>query len=331
MKDSRKLRTIIFNVLVILTVIFIYLFFFPKKSYVKEKLENESNAIIEQTFKENINNMKIAGETYFDSNDGTITLQQLMENNLIAELKDSNNEACDSSSYIEKSDNIMKIHLNCKDKSGEKFVNLSDGKFLCIYQYEKKTQEGYTEWSNWSDWQQEPVEANDLRNVETEIRKESDGKKIVEDTREETIAATYHKSEGCAEGTPSNGKCLIKQETGEIQATKNNKGAYKCPENTLSKEYELQGTTCKIFSIYYKNKTTTSYYTCPNDYRLQGTTCYRTISNNREEETFKDVTYYRYQTREIQEAKTDIKWSIKDDQELLNQSYTMVGEISCEL
>ena len=332
MKDSKKLRTIIFNVLVILTIVFIYIFFFPKKSYVKEKIDNGLNPIIESTFKENINNMKIAGETYFESNEnGTITLEQLMNNNLIAELKDSNSESCDTSSYVEKNDKTMKIHLSCKDKSGDRYINLSDGKFLCIYQYEKKTEEGYTNWSEWSEWQQEAVEPNELRNVETEIRKESDGKKIVTDTREESVAATYHSNTGCREGTtPANGKCMSKVETGQEQATKNSKGVYKCPRNTLSKEYVLEGSICKIYSIYYENETNQSYYTCPNGYWLSGSTCYRTTSNDREEETFKDVTYYRYQTRQKIEAKNDIKWSIKDDQELLNQAYTMVGEISCE-
>lgn len=333
MQDSRKLRTIIFNILVILTILFVYIFFFPKKSYVKEKLEN--NPIVEETFKENINNMKIAGEAYFVNNDnGTITLQQLMDNNLIAELKDSNSESCNTSSYIEKTDNMMKIHLECNDKSGDRFVNLSDGKFLCIYQYEKKSEAGYTEWSAWSEWSQEPVEANELRNVETEVRKESDGKITIQDTREESIKATYHSELGCSQGTydSSTGKCMIKTQTGEIQATKNNKGNYRCPNpsNPLSQEYVLEGTKCKIYTIYYVDQTNQSYYTCPNGYWLQGSTCYRTTSNDREEEKFKDVTYYRYQTREKTEEKNDIKWSVKDDQELLNQSYTMVGEISCE-
>ena len=38
------------------------------------------------------------------------------------------------------------------------------------------------------------------------------------------------------------------------------------------------------------------------------------------------ITYYRYATRTCTGGSTDIKWSTKDDQSLLNDGYKMTGK-----
>ena len=45
---------------------------------------------------------------------------------------------------------------------------------------------------------------------------------------------------------------------------------------------------------------------------------------------YEEVTYYRYQTRNKIDKKNDIIWSSKDNKDLLNKSYNMTREISCE-
>ena len=322
MGDSRKLRTIIFNILVILTLVFIYIFFFPKKSYVKSKVENGLNDIAESTFNQNIESMKISGNEYFASREnGTVTLQQLIDEGLSAELIDSKGEACDSSSYIEKDDKKMRIHLACSDKTDEKIISLTNDKFICIYQYEKKIEEGYTEWSEWSEWQKEPVQGNDLTYVETEVRKESNGKQSTQKSRQDVVNA-----KACPDGTTEDrGECRIRKYVGNVGLSYGD-----CPSNTLSVEYERDGNSCKKFNIVYIDQYASSATSCPNGYNLSGRKCYKTIYYNEENESFTDVTYYRYKTRKTTSAKTDIKWSVKDDQELLNQSYTMVGKTTCE-
>lgn len=324
MGDSRKIRTILFNILVILTLVFIYIFFFPKKSYVKNKVENGMNDIIESTFNQNMESMKISGNEYFASREnGTVTLQELINNELIAELKDSKGETCSTSSYIEKDEKKMKIHLECTDKTDDKIISLTDDKLICIYQYEKNIEGGYTEWSEWSDWQTEPIENNDLTNVETETRKESDGKIKEQKSRQESIPATS--KQACPNGTIEIGnKCKIRKEVGTVSIQYK-----KCPQNNTQYEYEQIGDKCKKYEIYYINKSSTA-LSCPEGYNLSGSTCYKTIYYEEEVDKFKDVTYYRYQTRQKTNAKIDIKWSKKDDQELLNQSYTMVGKTTCE-
>ena len=325
MSDSRKLRTILFNILVILTLVFIYIFFFPKKSYVKNKMENGLNNIVEDTYKQNIESMKISGNEYFANNgNGTVTLQQLINQGLSAELKDSKGESCSTASYVEKDDKKIKIHLDCNDKSGEKVINLSGDKFVCIYQYEKKIEEGYTDWSEWSDWQTEPIEKNNLTNVETEVRQESDGTTKEQKSRQESVAATSKPA--CPDGTINTGnKCKIRKEVGTVELDEN-----KCPNNSAKYEYERSGNSCKKYEIYYVEQNSTA-LTCPQGYNLSGRYCYKTVYYEEEVEKFKDVTYYKYQTRTKTDAKIDIKWSTKDDQELLSKSYNMVGKISCEI
>ena len=316
MKDSKKIRTITFNILVILTLLFVYFFFFPKKSYVKDKVDN-LDPLVNDKFKENINTMKIASDEYFSINENkTVTLQELIDQDLVIDLNDSKGEACSTTSYVEKTDEMIKIHLECKDKSGDRFISLKDGKFLCVYQYEKKLESGYTEWSNWSEWTTNQIEANELINVETEIRKESDGKTTVPETKEETIDAYARTEKIYTETIDAN------------QQTYNKNGktyvSFTCPANTSNKEYVKENTKCKVYTVRVTS------YSCPEGYNLSGSTCHRTISSNQEIDKFKDVTYYRYQTREKTNEKIDIKWSTKDDQNLLNDSYNMVGKISCE-
>lgn len=323
MNDSRKIRTILFNILVILTLVFIYIFFFPKKSYVKSKVENGLNDIVDNTFNQNMESMRISGNEYFSSRaNGTVTLEELINNGLSAELKDSKGESCSTSSYIEKDDKKMKIHLECNDKTDEKIISLTNGKFLCIYQYEKNIEEGYTDWSAWSEWQKDKVEANDLTNVETEVRKELEGKKTEQRTRQETTPATTRPA--CPEGTtPINDKCKILKYVSEQNANGN------CPGNTNRIEYIKEGNKCKKYEVYYVEQSNKP-ASCPQGYTLSGNICYKTVYYEEQVDNYVDVTYYRYQTRIKTDAKTDIKWSIKDDQELLNQSYNMVGKITCE-
>ena len=322
MGDSRKIRTILFNILVILTLVFIYIFFFPKKSYVKNKVENGINDIIESTFNQNIENMKISSNEYFNAKgNGTVTLQQLIDEGLSANLSDSKGESCSTASYVEKDDKKIKIHLECSDKTDDRIISLTNEKFICIYQYEKQIAGGYTEWSSWSEWQKDPIEANELREVETEVRKESNGKTSEKKSRQDVVNA-----KACPDGTTQESlKCKVRKYVGNVSPSDG-----KCPNNTISAEYDKEGNTCKKYDIYYIEQYASSTTACPDGYNLSGRKCYKTIYYTEENESFTDVTYYRSRTRTKTDAKIDIKWSKKDDQELLSKSYNMVGKISCE-
>lgn len=355
-KYSHAIRTILFNILIILTILLIYFLFFPKKSYVKTILDNNKSSRIEETFNTNINNMKIASQNYFENNESNkVTLQELIDNNLLTNLKDSEENICDTNSYSEISDDKLTIYLKCQDK--EQTVEIKENKktkLLCLYEYRKEIEQGYTEWSDWSQWSIQEIEENELTNVETKIEEEPDDTKIITDTKQISIDATKNEKLSCPDGYyEENSKCKKKVEsnsinasisyscpdgytrnglkcynnTNTIDATKN----YYCPSNQTNIEFELLGSECKAYNIrYIETNTKEEYYTCPNGYKLKENKCYKTEEYEKEITNYKEVKYYRYQTRKKTESKFDIIWSSKENENLKNSEYNITRNISCE-
>ncbi len=356
MENTSIKNKILFNILVVLTILFIYFLFFPKNSYVKTKLDEELNPIIEESFSKNMNSLKIASVNYLDKNESeSVTLQELIDKNLLVDLIDSNGNTCDTNSYVKKTEDGMIINLKCSDKEDTITIRKTEKeKLLCLYEYRKETETGYSDWSEWSDWSTEPKEKNDLTNVETKTEQEENGTTISNDVREIRIDAYKNNRIACPSGfEESNGKCKKRKESNSIsasisyncpngynrnglncynnqnviEATKN----YYCPTNQSNIEFELVDSTCKTYYVTYVapigNET---YYTCPAGYTLSGENCYTTEEYETEETDYKEVTYYRYQTRNKIDAKFDIIWSSKDDKELLNNSYNMIRKVTCE-
>lgn len=351
MKDISKV--IIFNILVILTIVLIFLLFFPKKSYIAEKLN--VNPEVEETFKNNINSLKIASINYLEKNEKeTVSLQELIDKNLLVELKDSNGNTCSNKSYAKKEDNKIIVNLKCSDKEDEITEYLQKNYLLCLYEYRKDTEKGYTDWSEWSEWSTDKKEKNDLTNVEEKIEQEPDGKEFVTKTREVYVDAFKNKKISCPSGyKEENGSCKTKTEINSIspsiayscpegyrrsgvncysdyetiQATR----SYFCPSSQGSVEFELVGEECKSYRIsYISGNDNGNYYSCPEGYELSDTKCLATEEYEEEVQKYKDVKYYRYQTREETEKNFDIIWSSKDNKDLLNKSYNMIREISCD-
>lgn len=365
-KNNDLIKKILFNSLVILTIVLIYLLFFPKKSYIESKLNNELNPIIEETFKQNIKSMEIAANNYFSENkEGKITLKQLIDKNLLVDLKDSNGNICDSNnSYIEKKDNKLNIFLKCdekeenieivKEESNTDNNSNEKNKLLCLYEYRKKLPDTYTNWSEFSNWQTEEVKSNDLTNVETKKEQVLDGTKIITEQKEISIEATKKTRLACpSDYIESNGICISETNLKNINASftyscpngyrKNGINCYKdgktikankiytCPNNLDNVKFELSGDKCKVISIKYLNITNKEeYYTCPNGYNLSGNKCYSNIAVEKEVENYKEVTYYRYQTRKKNNEKYDIKWSRINNNTLLESEYNMIRKIICE-
>lgn len=359
MKDSSKIRTIIFNILVVLTLLFIYMLFFPKKSYLNKRLNKELNSTVEKTFNQNVNAIKIAGEEHFkNSSNSKVTVEELINENLLAELKDSNGNTCNNASYIEKQEGKTIIYLECDDKKEK--VTLKDESFNidlndnneCLYKYQKDSSE-YSDWGEWSEWSKDPVESNNLVNVETKIEKEVSGTKEVSDTRTVKINANKNTNYTCPNGYTLDGtKCKKLVENNSISASvsyscpngygRNGTECYKngnkiaatktyfCPTVSGNVVTKLEGSICRVYTVYdTKDATSNTYYTCNKGYTLKGNSCYKTEEYTKQIEDYIDVTYYRYQTRAITNEKFDIKWSEKDDQKLLEEGYTIVEEISC--
>ena len=172
MKENTKLiRIILFNILVILTILVIYIILFPKKSYVEKELTKNTKPLEEEVLDKNINDMRIAAEEYFKTNEATgVTLKELQDANLLVDVKSAEGISCDASeSYVKKIDDELSIYIKCNDI--EKKIDYSNknednqDKLMCIYEYQKKSEEGYSEYGSWSEWQTEEVIPTDLVNV----------------------------------------------------------------------------------------------------------------------------------------------------------------------
>ncbi len=361
MREMKK--KILFNILIILTIVFIYLLFFPKKSYVENVLKDKETPSIEETFNTNINIMKTAALNYFEKEEKEkVTVQELIDKELLVELKDSDNNPCDNNSYVEKEEKKLKINLKCNDKEDTVEQNIEEendkkekrDKLLCLYEYRKELENGYTEWSDWSEWSTEKIEEDEYTKVETKIEEEPDGTKMVTDQREISVDAIEHERLVCPSGYyEENGKCKSKKESNSITASisyscpdgytrsglycysNGNKieatKSYYCPTNMETIEFELVGNMCKTYNIKYINiDKKEKYYTCEDGYELSENKCYSYEEYEKEVENFKEVTYYRYQKREKSDKKYDIIWSTKDNKELLDKSYNISRIISCE-
>ena len=353
--ENKIIKTILFNILVVLTLIFIFLLLFPKKSYVESKINEETkeqtdtvqnNMVYDETFKNNFTSMKIASINYFEKNESKkVTLKELKDNEYLLELKDSEGVSCSNDSYAEKNEETMTVNLVCNNTNKEAQINLKtyeedvNDKLICIYEYQKVQEPTYTEWGEWSEWQKDKVEQDDLTKVETKKEK-------TDEPQRESKPAKENKIINCPDGyKEDNSQCKLKTEINKINASvayncpsgykKTGTNCYKdtekieatkeyyCPNGDKFIEYDLSGTECIASRVSYLQVKEEKYYTCESGYELSGSMCFRTSDS-------KEITYYRYKKRNITDEKIDIKWSIKNDKELLNQEYNMVREITCD-
>jgi hypothetical protein len=246
-------------------------------------------------------------------------------------------------SYVEKKLENEQIETTEKQK-GEKL--------LCMYEYIKE-ETVFTNWSEWSEWSKEKKESNELTKVEEKTEKIEDGTDLETEIEEIYEDAIKVEKAACPNGfTEENGRCKRKVETTTISASikydcpkgfvrsgemcycnnwrEKAKKTYYCPANQGTLEFELNGTNCRSFYVSYMDKIKTdSYYTCEEGY-LYNNKCIIEIEKEKEVPKYKEETYYRYQTREKKNKIIDIKWSRKDNQDLLNNGYNVSRKITCE-
>ena len=220
MKNSNLIRMILFNILIVITIVIIFLLFFPKKSYIETKLTNDQDEVLVS----NIKNIKIAAENYFENNEQkNTTLKELIDNNLINEVKDKDNNTCDVNSKIENLDEKIKISLKCNNELKE--ITVLKEELVCIYEYEKEI-DSYSEWSEWSNWEEAKIEKDELTNVEEKIEKKEDGKTTVTEYNEISINATLNGGITCPSGySEYEGRCKKINTSTNITASI----SYSCP------------------------------------------------------------------------------------------------------
>lgn len=288
-RERFSFKEVILQIILVVLFVFLLLWLFPTKSYVDNKVSGGTNVLDNQTFTQNVNTMKEAAISYFTTSrlpkkvgdKETLTLGQMLDKKLLISFLDSNGNQCNlTDSYVEitKMDNeyILKVNLNCTDKSDYVLVHLGCYSYcesdLCEkqettepekkpetkptvkptvtkkyqYEYELVIPGKWSDWSNWSAWSTKKVEKNDSTNVKT---------------KEQTvITGTENKKVGIE---------TIVTDAKEIVSSS-------CP-----KGYDLDDSKTKCIGSISKTETIAATVTktpsCPSGYSLKGEECSKEV------------------------------------------------------
>lgn len=298
----------------LIQLIFIILFvillvwLFPTKDWLKENYFNngeynyERETIINDSkYVDNINNMLEASKSYFGydvnlpENIGdtvSVTLDELVNNHIMIMPKNSKGKKCDrnSTSVITKTESgyTIKVELTCGSDSDYIIRNVGCDPFCkdncnqrCTleYEYSKKTEGYYTNWSNWSAWSTVKRTAGENIKVEekyikTKIcpsgytlnSKKTACVKVVKDTKEEDAKETRTCPSGY-EFDKDGSKCIRNSSsTREVDANI----TYSCKDGyTLTKDNK-----CIKTENISKETDANVKYTCSSGYTLNNNKCY---------------------------------------------------------
>ncbi|MBQ9011753.1 MAG: hypothetical protein IJ093_03800 [Bacilli bacterium] len=308
-------KNIILKLLLIVIIILVVVGLFPTKKYVENLLDQTNGTTSSIVFNSNLQTMKDAALSYYngkrlpDKSD-TLTLKQMLDKNLLTEVKDSNNKTCDTNkSYVtvtkNEDDYTLNISLTCNKKtkkivsyfgsynyctssvcekkkiinetqenpnnSGSKDVSTKEEE--CLY---TKSSNGTYKYTNWSDWTTEKISPSQTREVETKVEKVKVG------TIDEAVGTT-----------------TITQSPKKVTAKKNG----------------------NIFVV----------YVCPADFDNGGShnnpvVCTKTVTKYEAKDAYKNILYYRYRDKSYVNAQSDSKWSNCNDSTLINNGYTNTNQ-----
>ena len=297
-KESFSVRSLILQILFVVLTVFLLLWLFPTKNYVKDYANDafteKLQPLYNQIYSQNITTMKEAAISYFTTDrlpskvgeSVTITLKEMQDKKLVLDLIDSNNKKCDvekSSVKVEKLDNeyLMTVKLECSDASNYIEVHLG------CYDYCKA--------SGVCEKKETPVikPTNPTKPVISEKKYQYEYEKITDGKwgdfgewsqwSKDTITKTEYRNVETKEVTKKTGTLVD-----VIDAKKDVKTTYTCP-----KGYTPNGTKCSKKTTDTKNATasTKTTYTCPKGYTPNGTKCIKETSSTINATANKKTTY----------------------------------------
>ena len=287
-KESFSVRSLILQILFVVLTVFLLLWLFPTKNYVKnyanDAFTEKLQPLYNQIYNQNITTMKEAAINYFTTDrlpskvgeSVTITLKEMQDKKLVLDLIDSNNKKCDvekSSVKVEKLDNeyLMTVKLECSDASNYIEVHLG------CYDYCKA--------SGVCEKKETPVikPTNPTKPVISEKKYQYEYEKITDGKwgdfgewsqwSKDTITKTEYRNVETKEVTEKTGTLVD-----VIDAKKDVKTTYTCPSG-----YTLNGTKCSKKSTDTKKATasTKTTYSCSSGYTLNGTKCSKTTTDTK--------------------------------------------------
>ena len=321
---SYALRSIILKLLLIVVIIFLIIWLFPTKKYVKNLIDQKLGTNNYQVFNTNVNTMKDAATSYFTgdrlpSKEGvskTITLKEMLDKDLLVDLTDSNGKKCNTKkSYAtvtkNESDYLLKVNLVCSDKKASinSYISSNNSCTDAVCSKKKLTDNSKQE-----------------KNTKEEKTNTENNKKTNAKECEYTKINEGHWS---SYGNWSNWT------TTPVTATDSRQVETKTDKVEAGTIVEQNGTTKHTQApkkvIVTKNNKQYLIYVCPSDFDNGGThsenvTCVKTMPNYVTKTTYTNATFYRYRDRKYVNNSTDTKWSTCDNKELLNKGYKATGK-----
>ncbi len=304
-----SVKKVILAILIIVLVFFVLMWLFPTKSYLNSNGEETS---VTKVFSENINLMKEAAISYYTDerlpqNVGDkekMTLADMLNKHLVTELVDSNNEMCDNkTSYVEvtKEENeyLMKINLSCKDKTD--YINTHMGSYTyCVGDIcEKKNKLVEETLENTSE--------TTTQDVSTNVDKKCEYTKTIMTYGNYGSWSAWTKNKVSPSNTRKVETKTVKEQTGTNRKTYTTEARYSASRQMINGQIV---------------------YVCSNEYNNPGkyqvaVACTKTVKVYKDTPIYSNVTYYRYQDRQINYQKVK-KW---DDcnSNLINQGYKKTG------
>lgn len=324
MYEERKpifsMKKIIVTILIIVLLLFILMWFFPTKGYLTN---NEKQTSVVKVFSENILLMKETALSYYtderlpEKTDEKVkmTLSEMIDNHLITELVDSNNQICNlEKSYVEvtkkETEYLMKIKLSCADKSD--YINTHMGSYTyCVSDIcEKKNKLNSPEsQNNVKEASEEVVKTADKKNNPNVNSQTSKCKysKVVNTYTKYGSWSSWSKQKVNASNTVNVQTKVVNEKSGV------NKKQYTTEIRVKAEKKIVNGQTI---------------YICSNEFENAGRYAYEPVCIKKkiiykEIPVYKDVVYYRYQSRKLVQ-KNIVKWD-RCDSKLINQGYRKIS------
>lgn len=318
-------KDIILRLLFIVLLIFIVIWLFPTKNYVKNLIDQKLGTSNNQVFNTNIETMKDAALAYYNGSrlpeeEGKtkkLTLGEMLNKNLLVEFTDSKGKKCDNKkSYVEvtknKTDYSLKVNLACTDKTA--YIN----SYIGSYEYctsdvceKKKLTENKEEQT--SNNPEEQSSSSNSTGPETNNQCQ-----YVKTTSGWTNYGNWSAWTTNKVSSSNSRQVQTKTEKVKTGTVVEQSGTYKHTQNSK-----------KVTVI--KNGTKQIVYVCPSDFDNGGSynsfvTCVKTMPNYVTKNTYKNVTYYRYRDRTYKNNNNTYKWSSCNDSSLTSQGFVATGK-----
>ncbi len=317
-------KSIIVKLLLIVIIVFLVIWLFPTKNYVKNLINGRLGTGTDQVFNTNIEMMKNAAIGYYSGDrlpnkkgeSRSLTLKEMIKKNLLVNFSDSNGKKCNTEdSYVKVTKNdedySLKVNLVCKDKKAYINSYISGNSLADTVCSKKKLTEKSEE---------------SLSKEKNESNK--DGKS--DEIANSNVQCEYVKKTGgyykYGAWTGWSLEPVQKTNYREVQ-TRQDKiqtGTVLTQEGTIKHTQNPKKVTIS------NNGKTYIKYVCPSDFDNGGTysnyvTCVKTMPNYVNKPTYRNATYYRYRNKTYINGSSDYKWGSCDDEDLKRNGYTITG------